>query len=616
MIEWTTVGTVPPLTGVSSRSGSSFSSYNGSVSGQGTDAFNAFVNTGTGSESGSTISSFVEFTSRNHSGATTYQSTTWFQSSTVSWGITNDLTPAAQANPANSYTGQTTDAYTDSSSSSSSFSTQTTTVFTAEVQTSTTATAISGYTVTATTSETGSHWTTSFGDNIEFYTATNSVSVLTTELLTRQSTYLDTTYLAETVTVSALPDTIVQADTLNADQAEIIYAIKSAISDVVSFSAATALADSGTRLTLPPSVSTALKNVFNSTRPTSAIASNEVTSEVVFKNTTTTTEQALGVSFVSFPPQTQTLTRLQTTTTNSTAGVNTLEFQIDHTYGGTTDTVTARTFDTYSTTVAAQIGSLTYERTIQATTTYTVTRTIEADATSSTAPSIYTPRIISIWFGLYTAEAGGSAATIDFSGVTANTFLPTARATIGAGGFPAQIKYGTSGAVVGSVAGQFITANATSEGNASSIYVLGGRSATTVFPITDSKQTIEGNSITWKDGTATTSASFGAAGTPQTIVLSRPISNFGGSAASDETFVQTAAPGVYKNRVDGQTASFDGAATTINDSSEPVSMWFPIKDVRGMALSTDANPIVWTEFRNSVDLPPSLPPLAVGSPFA
>jgi len=612
MIEWTEVGTVQPLTGSTVHSGSSFSSYSGSISETALDGvFSILTNTDTGSESGSSVSSFSSYTSRGESGATTYHSHSWSETYTAQWGATQAYIEVTHTDNS----GPTTYTYSHSSSTASSSSSSTTTIFTAIVQTSTTATAISYYSLTKTISGEGEQWTTSLGDGILFYTTTNSFSKIDTFESSRSLTYQETTYLDETVTLSAVANTIVQADTLNGDIAEIIYAITSPVAEVTALSAATEMAVSGTRLTLEPFLVTAAKTAVSSPRPESFLDSSEQTSLLTYDHTKTTSEAATSVLFQFFPPETETYTRQKTITANSTAGTNTFEFQIDHTYGGATDTFTVRSFDLYSTTVSQQIGSLTFAKIAPATTTYTVIETSAAAVTSSTSPDIFNPHTISIWFGLYTTLAAASASTIELLSIEANMALPTARATIGQGEFPQQKKYGTTGVVLGSSQGQWITANETSGLAPGGLYVSAGRSAKTLFPFSDSNQTIIGDSITWQttasailsiDGATskktTTSASFGVAGTTQTTELISPIGNFGGRAASAETFVQNATPGVYKNRIDGQTTQFDGAASVISNTSESLSMWFPIKDVRGLATSTNANPIVWTEARNSMAL--------------
>ena len=520
----------------------------------------------------------------------------------------------------------------NSSSASSSFSA--TSQSTAQLQTSTIETFEQVYEVTAVITEGGpfnSVWTTStnaYGvdqtSTVFYQTAGSQTTSLGTSLATRTETVDATTYLDETITLTALPDTVIQADTRRVDLAEVIYKITQTISDVTAFSAATTAAVSGTRLTISPSFRTEAKMAAHSTRPTSSIELIESTSLFVMTNSRTTSVTATNAAYVSFPPLTETLTVAGLTTTQSTLGTNYLDFQIDETHGGTTSTVTARDFATYSSLVTRRVGTLTFHASVQSVLTYTAIQTIQAAQTESYSDSdtATNGKTINFAIGTFPEEF----ASFSSSGVTANTVLPTVRAAIGAGGQAQQIKYGTSGADVDGAVGGYITANATSVGAVvfTDLYALDGghRLATTMFPATNSHRTIDGSGITWTTTTnavlsidgatskaTTTSAIIGLGGSTQTVTLSRPISNFGGSAGAGETFVQTALPGVYKNRVNGETTIFDGSASIVTaGQSQSVAMWQPIKDVRGLVSSTNANPLTWTEYRNSTALPPAMPP--------
>jgi hypothetical protein len=209
--------------------------------------------------------------------------------------------------------------------------------------------------------------------------------------------------------------------------------------------------------------------------------------------------------YVSFPPVTETLTVAGLTTTQSTLGTNYLDFQIDDTHGGTTSTVTARDFATYSSFVTRRVGTLTFHASVQSVSTYTVIKTIEAAQTESYSDSEAGSYGITINFAQ--GPINTEFATFSSSGATANAAFPTVRAAIGAGGQAQQIKYGTSGADVHGVVGGYITANATSAGAVvfTDLYALDGghRLATTMFPATNSHRTIEGSGITW---TTTTNA--------------------------------------------------------------------------------------------------------------
>lgn len=637
MIQWTIQGSVPQLTGVTVVKGSSSSFFNYDISGF-NDVENIVGQTDSATGSGLTTYTFASLTSVGALGTTITWSSAISETDTaggsvIATGIDFEATGEPQITRS-LYTDVYWAGSSNSSSASSSFSA--TSQRTAQLQTSTTETFEQFYTVTAVITEGGpfnSIWTTStntYGNNktraVFYQTAGSQTNSLGTSFATSTQTIDTTTYLDEIITLAALPDTVIQADTRRADLAEVIYKFTQTISEVTDFSAATAAAVSGTRLTISPSFRTEAKVAAHSTRPTSSIELIESTSLFVMTNSRTTSVSTTTAGYFSFPPVTDTLTVVGLTTTQSTLGTNYLNFQIDETHGGTTSTVTARDFVVYSTVVTQGVGTLTFHAAAQSTSTYTVIQTIEAAQTESYSDSgsAINGKIANFAQGTFPEEF----ATFSSSGVTANTVMPTVCAVIGIGGQARQIKYGTHGAEVQGVVGGWITANATSVGDVlfTDIYALDGghRRATTMFPVTNGHRTINGNSITWTTTTnavlsidgatsknTTTSASIGVSGTTQTTTLSGPIGNFGGSAGVGETFVQTAPPGVYKNREDGQTTIFDGSASIITErQSQPAAMWQAIKDVRGLVSSTNANPVTWTEARSSTALPPAMPPAA------
>jgi hypothetical protein len=160
-------------------------------------------------------------------------------------------------------------------SASSSFSA--TSQSTAQIQTSTTETFEQIYEVTTVITEGGpfdSIWTTStntYGvdktSTVFYQTAGTQTTSLGTTFSTTTETIDAITYLDQTITLTALPDTVIQANTKKAQLAEVIYKITQTISNVTAFSAATEAAVSGTRLTISPSFRTEAKVAAHSTRP-------------------------------------------------------------------------------------------------------------------------------------------------------------------------------------------------------------------------------------------------------------------------------------------------------------------------------------------------------------
>jgi hypothetical protein len=635
MIQWIIPGSVARLTGVttivesSSDSQSAFAQY--SPTGGSSDPIG--VNA-TGSYSANATFTSQAYTSHGAEGSTTYFSSSMSNSFTEAWGQTG-----SGYDSDGNVTTTFTQTYSNSVSSSTSRSGQTTAIYTVIAETSTTETYESYYESTYTASyETNGQspiWTTSEGvigggtkTSVAFYqTFATSLSSWETASSTRQATSEVVTALDQTLTLSAFPNTVIQAQTLYPNaEAEVLYLQTALIESVDGYTAASDLAQSGTRFTVSPVIVTAQKEPVDYSRSTSSIARTSSTSLVELTSSTFTQEPRTSASYFSFPPTTLTQNVSGITTTAIRYATNLLSFQNELTYGGTSNTVTAKEFGTYWRVVSRQVGSKTFQAPVQDFTTYTVQQLIEAAASSSTQGEGGGTFGYNIWYGLTSAPGNSSQAHYRSSGVSGNTVLPTAQAVTGKGGQPQQLKFGSIGAAINGNVGGWLTANASSVGFVffSDIYARDGahRSATTMFPATNEHRTIEGSRITWTlstagvlsvDGTTskktTTSAQIGVSGTTQTVEISRPISNFGGSAGEGETFVQTALPGVYKNRMNGSTTEFDGAASVIsNGQSQSVALWQAVRDVRGMALGTNANPLIWTEPRNSTNLPPAMVP--------
>ena len=267
MIDWTIQGTVPRLTGVTVVEGSSSSesTYNlsGSVEGQ------------TDSATGSGLTTYTYFsqTSVGISGGTTSSSSSTSEAYVAGGTINNSGLEYNTDNVLETTTAISTNSDFSSYSTSSSFSTASDN--TAQIQTSTTETFEQIYEVTAVITEGGpfnSIWrtaTNTYGSDqtsVSFFQTTGSQTTsIGISYATRTETVDATTYLEETITLTALPDTVIQANTRRADLAEIIYVLTQTISDVASFSAATASAISSTRLTISPRLRTEAKIAAHST---------------------------------------------------------------------------------------------------------------------------------------------------------------------------------------------------------------------------------------------------------------------------------------------------------------------------------------------------------------
>jgi hypothetical protein len=232
MIEWTIQGSVPRLTGVTAVVASSSSSYSydisGSIAGQ----------TDSATGSGLTTYTALSQTSVGISGGTTTSSSSSSGSYTAAGTISNSGLEYNTNGDLETTTTVSTN--TDSSANFASSSFSITSENTAQVQTSTTETFEQVYEVTAVITEGGpfnSIWTTStntYGSDqtstVFYQTAGSQTTSLGTSLATTTETVDATTYLDETITLTALPDTVLQADTRKVDLAEVIYKITQTIS--------------------------------------------------------------------------------------------------------------------------------------------------------------------------------------------------------------------------------------------------------------------------------------------------------------------------------------------------------------------------------------------------
>lgn len=623
MIWWTIpAASALSTTGVTEIVGSSSSSSSFQAEQAWDDGL--FEQTDRGSATASASSTHIGRTSVDGLGATTFFSQIEEASYTFLGNVTFDLTPEAQSNTANYYEGPTFGEETDSSSSSTSFSGETITVFTASVQTSTTGTAISGYETTFTEPGTTTAYTTSqegsgTDTSVVFVTTEASFERVTYDIATRESTYAFVTDLEETVASPFLRATVVQAD-----PSDVVFVITSPPTNIVDYSAATALAQSATRMTLEPVIATTQRAEANSTRATSTISSAQTTLNLSYVGTKTVSTIETTADYNSFPPTTATRSTRATRTTNVTAGSVTLCSREAITHGGTRNSITASSFQTYSTTVARRIADMTFATTKIATSTFTINTTIAAAPTASGLTTATTTFPHGYNFAPATAQSGFT--TFSSSAARGNTILPTARPQLGplSPGFVGQTKYGTVGAAIGSQKGGWITANETSSEAVlfNRVYALDGqRRATTMFPVTNESETVNATGISWTTSTTTAgtgtetsapttiTASFGVLGLTQTTTFDRSIGMVGGYAAPQETFIRTAADGVYRNRVDGSTHFFDGSASVVTEGQSATPSFFEnISDLRDLQLSTDANPIFWSEPRNSAALPPAMPP--------
>jgi hypothetical protein len=605
MIQWTIPGNVANTTEINSSSYSYASSASGSESTRESGPFDGqpfvFESSTSGSQSSTEVSSGQVIVGA--SGRTTQEFYSFSSEAASASGATVDLTPEAQSFEGNNYEGPTTSSTSGSGSSSFSSSTESTAEFTASPQTSTTETYESGYQITVVGESSYFPWSTSSlggtgSNSAEVVFFQNEEPATTTTVIaeddTRVGTDIFVTQLEQTITLNGLPNTVVQAD-----PGEIIYVIRSMPTVWNGYSAATEIAESGTRFTLSPSFVTISRPAMSASTPTS---STQIPSFSVGENYSVVTGSTVTItsaSYFSFPPQTGTRTTNSFSLRSSSASVSSPTRGI--TYGSGTSTINQTRYFTVPTTVRRQTQSVTYAGSATTTSSLTDISTVPAAVTFTTS------------------SGGGNESSGSTLYAEGNVIISAPCAVLGGAGNFGRTKYRTTGAVVGSQTGGWITANASSTGFFFGLYALAGsgRNGQAMLPQTNTSRTVDSSEITWTLSTSTTaeqgtttaatttSASFGVSGATSITLDNRPLSVLGGTPGAGQTIVERPGVGIYKDRINGTTSTFsEGDVSFTSGQSQPLRAWFPIRHIGPVALSGNLNPVTWIEPRNSTALPP------------
>jgi hypothetical protein len=574
-----------------------------------------FSNTLTGGASLSRTYTFAgsSYTSHGATGSTTYFSSSSSASST-------------ESNLLNGSTNSSSDSFFSSGISTSS-------LFSYVAQTSTTETYEYTFAVSLTTATTGSGWSYS---GSSFFTVSTGTTENTTSAQTGTVT-LDATTESGTVLYGGLADTILQAAT-----SEVIW-YYSSITEWSGITAATSRATSTTRLTISPlAVLTALPKVTASTSQSStgvagntshAYSYSDSTYESQYTTTTTTSKSETTVFLSALPNDTTSGTTTAARTTTATLAA-TLFYSDESTVeatDGSTRVLSSATVSHDATPGTFYSGSLlTWDAPRTTTTAYSLTTTAPialcAASQSSNSTSVTTNDTFSDTDGggttsrrtVNTAGGASSGKTID-----QNTYLPQPPICgLTIGGPLSQSKFVPKAAKIGTASGYWFELNV-SDTITDVTYAQQARSPlTTVMPTTATVATYNSDSVTFtkstlisgQPATITSSAILQVAGASTTTTMSSgPIGVWGGSPAAGETFANVAGTdGAYRNRIGGETSSFQRGATTFS-TSLPLSSFFPIQGFGpplGQDVETRPSFGYWTEARNSTALPPTMPPNA------
>lgn len=462
-------------------------------------------------------------------------------------------------------------------------------------------------------------WTTSNDENeiIEFYQTSSTTNTWSVSSQSTTSTR-DTTTTTNGTMIASATALVVQAKT-DAPNAEIIYYASSALS-WNGLSAASAVAQTATRITLANIISTiqAPAIIQSIGAQTFSWTNNSSTYSLEFTTTEQTTTQTTFV-------------------TNETILPNETSADTIGTIKTKTESISLDLWSSNSGQIGI-IGTITFNQSTATTTSIQELKTIytvpasfcfgslswNVLRTNTTSRSL----IISTNVGFegktsITNEPFFDAAETSESGLRIESNIPLVlppQVTTDIAQNASQSKFVPVFAQIASSRGQWFTV-ANSTFNSASFASVSRSLGKTIFPLTTTSES-SGESyglsrLTYVSGTGeqatTTTAALGVQGQSTTTAIpASPIGIVGGSPNLSETFAYgVGAAGVYKNRINGNTTSFDAGATTFVQSRpasffEPVTALVPVVGTG----TTAVFPLYWAVPRNSTALPPAMPPNA------
>ena len=628
MISWTVPTTAAVLTGLTSQteSGQASRLYANSQTGTAPPANYDFNSSTDGKFSGES------WTSHGVNGSTTFQSSSASNAYSVSEHVR--YTVISETYGEEGY-GTVEDQFvfstTFTSSSETTFSTSIiSSIDPVDRETSTVATRDYTFASVFETTANWSGWTTSSATNgsVGFFIAETTTIIFSTRTDSTSSTY-------KTVTIDGtIAGGNATATVVEAEAGEVLFSFSPP--DLWRKSAATNLAQSDTHFTIVPSIASSQLMAATFVDEASIAGTNVTTinelrgnsssswsiSEYVYSSTyrtsTTSTTQQTIVSRGSLPNQTEATSGIAITTTERNYQ-STVWASSSASHDGLASTY-EKSFCT--TTHAAQHGkfwhgSLSWDviRTTEFSTTFTDTKPIALNSSSYYINSysfVYLPSDVPNFTETQEGvNKDGSGRTVRQN--TTRALRPVCGTAIG--GDPSQIKFVPTGVELGTNRGGWFTLGAATTLSNYSLVNAGAapRRVSTIMPSTYSGATYNAQSVTFtkESGTETTTSStlIGVSGTSSTALVSGIFGIWGGAPASQETFANICGGGVYVNRLDGITSSFEAGATTFTDTQfvSKMEVLTAIYPPIGSGESTRKT-IYWVVPRNSTALPPAMPP--------
>lgn len=443
---------------------------------------------------------------------------------------------------------------------------------------------------------------------VEFVqTTTNTVSSYVLGFTSSAATRYAVTILEETQLGKSPFATIYQAE-----PNEILYWLTQTTS-VTEYLAATDCADSGSRVTLYPSLTTGNIIVTGGRNETTATLSQQaITSSIVWYGSTTTNSQRTVLQNAEYLPNitaSENYAKITTTSNVTTETIFSAEtFTVgfiplaDHKISATTNEIIS--WRTKRKTFERQIA----EQSFQTTTTEMVSESRTISTTAHVDFTYTTSDVVGLDDGAAQAsfstiyQARGNMAAFGTSLITEKA-APIERQAMS-----------TTGVVLESEKGGWITCNIPSlwlfDGTSSVATCYDGEfvGGVSLMPATNSRFTINGKSITFtksiNDSTTTQSSVAGVFGETLTTTINasgRPRHAGAFEVGDGGTYIDTPGFGVYKDQIAGVTTSFDGEITVLTESdATPLKSWSPIRHVGpAVVATTSAAPVIWAVEKNN-----------------
>jgi hypothetical protein len=454
-------------------------------------------------------------------------------------------------------------------------------------------------------------WTTSTNSTgTEFLTtlATGTTATLTQEWST--ATGIGTTNIGNAAALG------MAATVVRAEDSEVLYSFIPA-TNWAGFQDARAVAASTTRFTLVPNVALSsmasvtveneTKTLGNSSRSWSVEASTYLTS---FKTTTSTATVVTLVTQTVLPNSTRTTATTAVTTSQRNSSVEVWPSSSDsHTKGDGTTAAVTEWETSHIEPGTSYLGNLSWHvpRETFFSTTFTKKAPVLVNGRTSSSGSYSLIDLNTTNADSFSSEIGET--------VDANTYkeMEPACGTM-AGGLTSAGKFGPKAARLGTSSGFWFSANAATTLQFRT--VRDGRSGcSTVNPIEPVlAATYSATVVSYRLDTTTTTAAIEVAGPSTTAVISdKPISVWGGTPGSRETFANAVdAAGVYQDLVGGSTFSFLPGATSFS-SAQPLSKITSVTAISppsgGGGFTQET--VFWAVPKNTTGIPPILPPEAI-----